>query len=81
MKKKRENYSAREAIKFLEAQLQSGSKFMKAQKPTETLMEGKIRKPSKMDVQVWYELDMYCSRVFFHCFIISFSPSGGTNVS
>ncbi len=53
MKKGRENYSAREAIKFLESQLQSGSKFMKAQKPTETLMEGKTRKPSKIDIKVW----------------------------
>ena len=53
MKKGRENYSAREAIKFLESQLKSGSKFIRAQKPTETLMEGKARKPSKMDLDVW----------------------------
>jgi hypothetical protein len=53
MKKGRENYSAREAIKFLESQLQSGSKFMKAQKPTETLTKGKTRKPAKMDIKVW----------------------------
>ena len=54
MKKGRENYSAREAIKFLESQLQSGSKFMKAQKPTGTLMQqGKTRKPAKMDIKVW----------------------------
>ena len=53
MKKGRENYSAREAIKFIEGQLQSGNKFMKAQKPTETLMEGRMRKPSKMDIKAW----------------------------
>ena len=54
MKKGRENYSAREAIKFLESQLQSGSKFMKAQKPTETLVQqGRTRKPPKMDIKVW----------------------------
>lgn len=53
MKKGRENYSAREAIKFLESQLQSGNKFIRAQKPSETLMDGRPRKPSTMDIKAW----------------------------
>lgn len=55
MKKGRQNYSAREAIKFLEGQLQSGNKFLQAQKPNETLMEEGTRKPSRMDPKAWYE--------------------------
>lgn len=53
MKKGKENYAAREAIKFLERELQSGNKFIRAQKFHETLQPGK-RKPAKMDTQAWY---------------------------
>ena len=53
MKKGRDNYSAREAIKFLENELQSGNKFIHAQKASETLMEGRARKPTKMDAKAW----------------------------
>lgn len=54
MKKGRENYSAREAIKFLESQLQSGNKFIRAQRPRETVSDGRTRKLPKMDVKAWY---------------------------
>ena len=53
MKKGRENYSAREAIKFLESELKSGNKFIRAQKPNETLIEGQGRRPPKMDIKAW----------------------------
>lgn len=53
MKKGKENYAAREVIKFLERELQSGNKFIRAQKSHETLQPGK-RKPTKMDTQAWY---------------------------
>lgn len=52
MKKGKQNYAAREAIKFLERELQSGNKFIRAQKSHETLHPGS-RKPTKMDVQTW----------------------------
>ncbi len=52
MKKGRENYSAREAIKFLEKELQTGNAFIRAQRSSETLEPGR-RKPIKMDLQVW----------------------------
>lgn len=52
MKKSRESYAAREAIKFLEKELHSGSKFIKAQKPSESLNPGK-KKPPKVEMQDW----------------------------
>jgi len=52
MKKGKQNYAAREAIKFLERELQSGNKFIRAQKSHETLHPGS-RKSTKMDVQTW----------------------------
>lgn len=52
MKKGRESYAAREAIKFLEKELHSGNRFIQAQKASESLHPGK-KKPGKMDVQDW----------------------------
>lgn len=53
MKKGRENYTAREAIKFLEREFQKGNKFIRAQKSAESLNPGR-KKGSKLDAQVWY---------------------------
>lgn len=55
MKKGKENYTAREAIKFLERELQSGNQFIRAQKAGETLQSGR-RKPPKQDLQTWWVL-------------------------
>lgn len=52
MKKSRESYAAREAIKFLEKELHSGNKFIQAQKVSESLSPGKKR-PIKMEMQEW----------------------------
>ena len=52
MKKSRESYAAREAIKFLEKELHSGNKFIQAQKTSESLHPGK-KKPTKMEIQDW----------------------------
>ena len=52
MKKGRESYTAREAIKFLEKELQSGNKFIQPQKLNESLNPGK-KKPIKMEMQDW----------------------------
>ena len=52
MKKDRSNYAARDAIKFLEKELQEGNKFLRAQKGEESVdPDGK--KPHKQDVDVW----------------------------
>ena len=53
MKKGRENYAAREAIKFLERNLQGGGKMMRVQGPEETLQSPGTRKPPKMDLNTW----------------------------
>lgn len=53
MKKSRESYAAREAIKFLEKELHSGNKFIQAQKVSDSLSPGK-KKPIKMEMQEWY---------------------------
>ena len=71
MKKGKENYAAREAIKFLERELQSGNKFIRAQKFHETLQPGK-RKPAKMDTQAWYAFTIdgfmtYTLQTHLHC--------------
>jgi len=68
MKKGKQNYAAREAIKFLERELQSGNKFIRAQKSHETLHPGS-RKPTKMDVQTWHftcftDCAIYFNQVF-----------------
>ena len=52
MKKSRESYAAREAIKFLEKEFHSGNKFIQAQKVSESLTPGK-KKPVKMEIQDW----------------------------
>ena len=52
MKKGRESYAAREAIKFLEKELHTGNKFVQVQKVSESQHPGK-KKPGKMDVQDW----------------------------
>lgn len=52
MKKGRESYAAREAIKFLEKELHSGNKFIQAQKVSESLHPGK-KKLGKIDIQDW----------------------------
>jgi len=51
MKKGRENFPAREAIKFLEKELKSRHKFIQAQKTEETVTAD--RKPGKMDSDEW----------------------------
>ena len=53
MKKGRGNYAAREAIKFLERNLQGGGKMMRVQGPEETLQSPGTRKPPKMDLNTW----------------------------
>ena len=52
MKKSRESYAAREAIKFLEKELHSGNKFILAQKASESLNPGK-KKSAKMEIHDW----------------------------
>ena len=52
MKKGRESYAAREAIKFLEKELHGGNKFIQPQKVSESLNRGK-KKPIKMEMQDW----------------------------
>ena len=52
MKKGKENYAAREAIKFLECSLQEGAKMVRAQADDETLTPGR-KKPPKMDLDTW----------------------------
>ena len=53
MKKGRENYAAREAIKFLEKELQDGNRFVRAQKGKETLRVGR-RKPPNQELPAWW---------------------------
>ena len=52
MKKGRENYSAREAIKFLEKELQGGNRFLKTQELHETVRPG-AQKPHKQEMEIW----------------------------
>ena len=52
MKKGRENYAAREAIKFLERNLQGGGRLVRVQGDTETLQPG-MRKPLRLDLHTW----------------------------
>lgn len=49
MKKGRDNYAARDAIKFLEKELQGGNNFIQAQKT----LKSQKRKPAKQDIQLW----------------------------
>ena len=59
MKKGRENYAAREAIKFLEKSLEGGGRLVRVQKDTETLQPGR-RKPPRQDLQTWCVLACMC---------------------
>lgn len=52
MKKGKDTFAAREAIKFLERELKRGNRFVRAQKPSETPQPGK-RKPHRQDPSVW----------------------------
>ena len=52
MKKSRESYAAREAIKFLEKELHSGNKYLQPQKPSESIQPGK-KKAVKTEMQDW----------------------------
>lgn len=52
MKKGKENYAAREAIKFLERSLQGGGRMIRVQADDETLQPGR-KKPPKMDLNTW----------------------------
>ena len=52
MKKGRENYAAREAIKFLERNLQGGGRLVRVQGDTETLQPG-MRKPPRLELHTW----------------------------
>ena len=53
MKKGKENYAAREAIKFLERSLQGGGGMVRVQAAEETLQPPGTRKPHKMDLNTW----------------------------
>lgn len=52
MKKGKDSFTSREVIKFLEKELKDGNKFIKAQKPEETVTPN-ARKSPKMDVDTW----------------------------
>jgi protein SMG5 len=68
MKKGRENYAAREAIKFLERSLQGGGKMVRVQGADETLQPGR-KKPPKMDLNTWrYSGLVDCALYFTHTF-------------
>ena len=54
MKKEKDNFVAREAIKFLEKELKAGNRFLKAQSASETAQPGR-KKPHKQDISEWYE--------------------------
>ena len=63
MKKGRENYAAREAIKFLERSLQGGGRMVRVQRAKETLQPPGTRKPPKMDLNTW---SAFCSVPVWH---------------
>ncbi len=54
MKKGRDNYAAREVIKFLEREFKDGHKFIRAQQPEESISPS-AKKPSKMEIDIWYD--------------------------
>ena len=58
MKKGRENYTAREAIKFLEKELQDGNRFVRAQKARETL-QPRRRKAPRQELQAWWVIQTH----------------------
>ncbi len=55
MKKGRDNYAAREVIKFLEREFKDGHKFIRAQQPEESISPSE-KKPSKMEIDIWYDV-------------------------
>ena len=57
MKKEKGNYAAREAIKFLEKELQQGNKFLRAQETSESTNPGR-KKPHKQDLDIWYRREL-----------------------
>lgn len=67
MKKEKGNYAAREAIKFLEKELQQGNKFLRAQEISESTNPGR-KKPHKQDLDIWYrrELSQYTDVCILH---------------
>lgn len=68
MKKGRENYAAREAIKFLERSLQGGGRMVRVQGERETLQPGR-RKPPKLDLNTWrYSGLVDCALYFTHTY-------------
>jgi hypothetical protein len=52
MKKEKNNFAARDAIKFLEKELKSGNQFLKAQNSHETFNPNR-KKPHKLDLSLW----------------------------
>ena len=52
MKKEKGNYAAREAIKFLEKELEEGNRYLRTQDATEIIDPGKV-KPYKQDLNIW----------------------------
>ena len=52
MKKGKDSYAAREAIKFLERELHAGNRFVRAQKQGETANPGRKRS-YKQDLNTW----------------------------
>ena len=53
MKKGKENYLAREAIKFLEREFKVGNRFIHAQQASETVQQPGRKRPPKQDPNVW----------------------------
>ena len=53
MKKGKENYLAREAIKFLEKEFKAGNRFIRAQQASETVQQPGKKKPPKQDLNIW----------------------------
>lgn len=54
MKKDRSNYGARDAIKFLEKELQDSNRFLRAQTDSEMVDTSNKRRPHKEEIDVWY---------------------------
>lgn len=67
MKKDRSNYAAREAIKFLEMELQEGNRYLRAQDISETPTPDK-RKPNKQDIHVWFFNCLIDCAIYFNCY-------------
>ncbi|XP_064391168.1 nonsense-mediated mRNA decay factor SMG5-like isoform X3 [Halichondria panicea] len=72
MKKGRDNYAAREVIKFLEREFKDGHKFIRAQQPEESISPS-AKKSSKMDIDIWHLDRLIDCAVYYNQ---SFSESG-----